>query len=118
RSPPRWRRSACRCPSTRTSRPATSTASSPRSATSMAAERVHRIGLVGAGSMGQLHARVIANDPATELVWVADPDRVAGTAVADRFGSRWIAEPDLAAVDAVVVAAPTHLHHAIAVEVI
>lgn len=84
----------------------------------MAAERVHRIGLVGAGSMGQLHARVIANDPATELVWVADPDRVAGTAVADRFGSRWIAEPDLAAVDAVVVAAPTHLHHAIAVEVI
>lgn len=76
-----------------------------------------RIGLIGAGAMGTLHARVIATSVAAELAWVADPSE-AGYRVAERYGSRWIPEPDFGSVDAVVVAAPTHLHHHVALEVI
>lgn len=76
-----------------------------------------RIGVIGAGSMGALHARVIATSAGAELAWVADPS-VAGYRVAERYGSRWIPEPELGSVDAVVVAAPTHLHHEVALEVI
>lgn len=77
-----------------------------------------RIGLVGAGSMGALHARVITESNRAELAWVADPDPVAGRAVAERHGTLWSAEPLLDAVEAVVVAAPTELHPQIAVEVL
>ncbi len=77
-----------------------------------------RIGLVGGGSMGSLHARAIATNPASTLAWVAEPERERGTALANRFGSVWMEQPDLSSVDAVVVAAPTQLHHALAVCVI
>lgn len=77
-----------------------------------------RVGLVGAGSMGALHARVVAGGPSTELIWVVEPDRAKGTEVAERFGARWRADVDLEAVDAVIVAAPTQFHHAIAVSVL
>ena len=76
-----------------------------------------RIGLVGAGSMGALHARVVAGSENAELAWVADPNDV-GRRVADRFGSVWIPEPDFGSVDAVIVATPTHLHHRMALEVV
>lgn len=68
--------------------------------------------------MGALHARVVAGGPATELAWVVDPDRAAGTHVAERFGSRWMTDIDLETVDAVIVAAPTQFHHDIAVAVL
>ena len=77
-----------------------------------------RIGLIGAGSMGSLHARVIATSEATDLAWVAEPDASRGEPLADRYASRWIPEPELASVDAVIVAAPTEFHHAIARQVI
>ena len=76
-----------------------------------------RIGLIGAGSMGALHARVVAGSENAELAWVADPNDL-GRRVADRFGSVWIPEPDFATVDAVIVATPTHLHHRVALDVI
>ena len=69
-----------------------------------------RIGLVGAGSMGSLHGRVIAAFDATELAWVADPDRAAGERVAERYGSKWLPEPEITGVDAVVIAAPNSTH--------
>jgi predicted dehydrogenase len=77
-----------------------------------------RIGLIGAGSMGSLHARVAATTDATELSWIAEPDSVRGQQVANRFSTRWIAEPDLDSIDAVIVAAPTQFHHAIAMQII
>ena len=77
-----------------------------------------RIGVIGVGMMGSLHARVIATNDATELAWVADPSSAIGEPVAQRLGSRWIPEPDLSVVDAVVVAAPTQVHHQLALELI
>jgi predicted dehydrogenase len=76
-----------------------------------------RIGLVGGGSMGAFHARVVANSDCAELAWVADPDE-SRRGIAERYGSKWIPEPDLGSVDAVVVAPPTHLHREVALEVI
>ncbi len=76
-----------------------------------------RIGLIGAGTMGALHARVVATNERTDLVWIADPDPAA-RAIAQRYGSRWVPEPELSSVDAVIIAAPTQLHRDLALNVI
>ena len=70
-----------------------------------------RIGLVGAGPMGSLHARVLSGSDATELAWIADPDPDIGERVAARFAAKWIPEPDFTGIDAAVIAAPTQFHH-------
>lgn len=70
-----------------------------------------QIALVGAGSMGSLHARVIAQSQDADLACVVDPHRPAGEPLAERFRARWA--PDLAdpaAFDAVVLATPTATH--------
>jgi predicted dehydrogenase len=77
-----------------------------------------RIGLVGAGTMGSLHARVLSGAESTELAWIADPDHVAGERVAQRFATKWLPEPELNGIDAVVIAAPTPLHHTYAMAAI
>ncbi len=78
-----------------------------------------RIGLVGVGSMGLNHARVVAASPRTELVAIVEPRQDAGSEAGERFGARWSADLDgLDGVDAVVVAAATEQHHAITLEVI
>jgi len=69
-----------------------------------------RIGVVGVGTMGALHARVVAGHSKTSLAWVADPDVEVGKRVAARFATTWIPEPELSSVDAVIVAAPTPYH--------
>jgi predicted dehydrogenase len=70
-----------------------------------------RVGLIGAGAMGSLHARVLAGAEATELAWIADPDRESGERIAGRFGAKWLPEPEITGIDAVINAAPTHFHH-------
>ena len=73
---------------------------------------VLRIALVGAGSMGSLHARVISQSERADLAYVVDPNADVGTALAERYGTSW--RPELGAlddVDAVVVAAATEAHH-------
>ena len=78
-----------------------------------------RIALVGAGSMGSLHARVIAGSDRAELTRVIDPREEAGRALADRFGSRWTPEiGSLYDVDAVVLASATEAHHPLALEIL
>jgi predicted dehydrogenase len=79
---------------------------------------VLRVGLIGAGSMGSLHARVLAGSAATELAWIADPDRTAGERLAERFASRWVPEPDISRLDGIVIAAPTEFHHGYAIAVV
>ena len=68
--------------------------------------------------MGSLHARVAATSEFTDLAWIAEPDRARGEHLADRFSTRWIPEAELHNVDAIIVAAPTQFHYAIAVAVI
>jgi predicted dehydrogenase len=77
-----------------------------------------KIGLVGAGTMGALHARVIATGQRTTLGWVSDPSAATGRVIAERYGVPYLPIPDLGAVDAVVVAAPTQVHHRIGLEVL
>ena len=77
-----------------------------------------KIGLIGAGNMGALHARTIFNNALTELAWVCDPQEKIGSGIATKYSSRYINEPDLAAVDAVVIAAPTQFHFNIGSEII
>src|SRR5690348_14103983 len=81
------------------------------------AERPLRVGVVGVGVMGSNHARVFAGLPGTELVGVADPDRKQADFVARTLGC--IAVSDVSELlerdlDAITIAAPTHLHQEIA----
>jgi predicted dehydrogenase len=69
------------------------------------------IALVGAGAMGSLHARVVAESPDAELVCVVDPDRESGEALAERWRSKWLPELDsFRGIDGVIVASPTSSH--------
>jgi hypothetical protein len=76
-----------------------------------------RIGVIGAGVMGSNHARVLAGLPDVSLVGVVDPlpahrkraTELVNCRTFDSF-DELIAE----GVDAVTIAAPTHLHHEIA----
>ena len=81
------------------------------------AEQFLRVGVIGVGVMGSNHARVFAGLPGVTLVGVADPDRKQGDFVARMLGCTSFADfSELldAGVDAVTIAAPTHLHHDIA----
>jgi len=76
-----------------------------------------RVGVVGVGVMGSNHARVFAGLQGAELVGVADPDRRQADFVARTLGCAAVADVaellDLS-IDAITIAAPTHLHHDIA----
>jgi predicted dehydrogenase len=78
-----------------------------------------RIAVVGAGAMGSLHARVVAQSDRVELGYVVDPDREAGELLAERHHATWRPDLDGATyVDAVIVAASTESHHALGREVL
>lgn len=78
-----------------------------------------RIALVGAGNMGSHHARVISQSDRADLAVLIDPREAVGREVAERFGATWAPElPDLAEIDAVVVAAATEAHHQLAMAVL
>jgi myo-inositol 2-dehydrogenase / D-chiro-inositol 1-dehydrogenase len=73
-----------------------------------------RIGVIGAGRIGQVHARSVAGHPDATLVAVADVFVEGATALADEFGARATANAeelfDTSAVDAVIIASPTSTH--------
>jgi len=75
-----------------------------------------KIGVVGTGRMGKLHARVLGEVPEVELVGVADVKADVAEAVAAEHGCRvYAASADMVGdVDAVVVAAPTVSHAEVA----
>jgi len=79
------------------------------------------VGVVGVGVMGSNHARVLSEMAGVRLVGVVDPDRKQRDFVSGAIGCA--AFGDLEAllrrgVDAVTIAAPTHLHHDLALECI
>ena len=78
-----------------------------------------RIGVIGVGVMGSNHARVLAELPGVKLVGVADPDRKRCDQVARSLGCASFSdagELTRRGVDAVTIAAPTHLHRDIAID--
>lgn len=78
-----------------------------------------RIALIGAGQMGSLHARVLAQSTECVFTRVIEPREANGRAIADRHGVPWAADFDaLDDVDAVVVASATETHHDIALRVL
>jgi UDP-N-acetylglucosamine 3-dehydrogenase len=75
-----------------------------------------RVGVIGAGVMGSNHARVLANLPDIKLVGVVDPLEAHRTRATELAKCRTFDTLDALlaeGVDAVTVAAPTHLHHEI-----
>ena len=78
-----------------------------------------RVGVVGVGIMGANHARVFAGLPDVTLVGVADPSsqqrelvtRILGIPAVEHIDD--LLGPGL---DAVTIAAPTHLHHGLALK--
>ena len=76
-----------------------------------------RIAVIGVGSLGRHHARILASLPGVELVAVVDTNRARSEEVAAAHGTTPLVDArDLAGlVDAVTVAVPTELHREIAV---
>ncbi|SJM71292.1 inositol 2-dehydrogenase [Gulosibacter sp. 10] len=74
-----------------------------------------RVGLIGTGRIGQVHAASIAALPETTLQWVADPFIAGANAIAEQYGvanvttdaAEVIAAED---VDAIIIASPTPTH--------
>jgi predicted dehydrogenase len=78
------------------------------------------VGVVGVGALGRHHARILSALPAARFVGVADTsaDRARETAQAHGVEAFGDVEALLAGVDAVTIAAPTEVHHALAVQCI
>jgi predicted dehydrogenase len=76
-----------------------------------------RVGVIGVGVMGSNHARVLSELPGVKLVGIADPDRQRRDFVSNALGCAAFNDAEALmqhGVDAVTIAAPTHLHRDIA----
>lgn len=78
-----------------------------------------RIALVGAGTMGSFHARVVSGSDRAQLARVIDGRKDVGESVASRYGAVWSPElGDLSGIDGVIVAASTEAHDTLAREIL
>ncbi|MDO5035070.1 MAG: inositol 2-dehydrogenase [Actinomycetaceae bacterium] len=73
-----------------------------------------RIGIIGAGRIGRVHARSVAAHPQAKLTLIADPMIESAKEVADAYGAKATTEAsDVFAseeVDAIIICSPTPLH--------
>ncbi|MBT5924415.1 Gfo/Idh/MocA family oxidoreductase, partial [Candidatus Woesearchaeota archaeon] len=83
---------------------------------------MRRVGVIGVGLMGRNHARVYADLENVELVAISDPDEVALTKQANRFGcTKYTNYQDMIEkekLDIVSIAVPTSLHKQVSFNVI
>lgn len=81
----------------------------------MEADKKIKFGVIGAGKIGTFHTRTLAQMKDVHLVGVSDPDsmRAQKLAWANNATPYTKIEELVPQVDAVVIAAPTHLHHQI-----
>lgn len=80
-----------------------------------------RVGVIGVGVMGYNHARVLGDLPGAQMVGIADPDEGQRGRVSALLGCTGVGSVDeliALGVDALVIAAPTHLHHDVALAAI
>lgn len=79
-----------------------------------------RVAVIGAGSMGRNHVRVLGEVPGVELVGVADANLDAACRVAEAHNTRAFGSHqellERERPDAVTIAVPTHAHHAVALD--
>lgn len=71
-----------------------------------------KIGVVGVGYLGRIHAKIYAAMPEVELVGVVDTDQTVAEAIANEHGCAAYTDPDalVGKVDAVSIVVPTSLH--------
>jgi UDP-N-acetylglucosamine 3-dehydrogenase len=77
-----------------------------------------RVGVIGVGIMGSNHARVFADLPGVSLAGIADPDSRQRDFVSGALGCAAHADVEgllAEGMDAVTIAAPTHLHRDLAI---
>ena len=76
-----------------------------------------RVGVIGGGHLGRIHAKLLSANPQCEFVGVADPSSESRSLVQSQLNTTAIEDYRqwLDAVDGVVVAAPTFLHNQIGV---
>jgi predicted dehydrogenase len=79
-------------------------------------EHIMRTAVIGAGHLGQFHARVHSELPECDLRYVADVDLDRAREVAAQYGGEPVADFNqiIGEVDAVSVVTPTSTHHVIA----
>src|SRR5262245_1772103 len=81
-----------------------------------------RAGLIGLGSMGRNHLRVLRGLPGVRLAAIADQDQAVLSAAATASGAQAFVEPMTmlaeADLDAVIIASPTTTHAALALSAI
>lgn len=79
-----------------------------------------RIGVIGVGHLGKIHARLIRNVEGGELAGVVDPVAAARAAVAAELQVAAFADHRqlLGQIDAAIIATPTRFHHAVAAELL
>ncbi|WP_102227082.1 inositol 2-dehydrogenase [Acidimangrovimonas sediminis] len=72
-----------------------------------------RIAILGAGRIGQVHARAVASEPRARLAAIAEPAPEAARAIAERYGCAIRSIDEIAAaddIDAVIICTPTDTH--------
>jgi len=79
---------------------------------------VVKVGVIGVGYLGKLHAQKVASFPEHRFVGVADADALRGRAVAQECGTAFYDDYRrlLRDVDAVSIAVPTTAHHRVAMD--
>ncbi|MDA7979042.1 MAG: Gfo/Idh/MocA family oxidoreductase [Pirellulales bacterium] len=79
-----------------------------------------RVGVIGAGHLGRIHARILSKLAGVRLMGVADPSAEARSQVTDNLRTAAFADHRelIPNIDAAVIAAPTFLHHALGKELI
>ncbi|HUL61729.1 MAG TPA: Gfo/Idh/MocA family oxidoreductase, partial [Methanocella sp.] len=80
-----------------------------------------RVGVIGAGAMGQNHIRTYSNMKGVELAGISDVDRQRVGALAKEYNTRCFTDYNemlKLGLDAVSVVVPTTLHRKVALDVI
>ncbi len=77
-----------------------------------------RVVLIGLGSMGKNHARVLSNISGVQLKTIVDPVYTEKESSFNCEIARTLGQVDLSQIDYAVIAAPTSKHHEIALELI
>lgn len=79
-----------------------------------------RIGLIGAGRMGQFHAKLLAQNPQANFSAIVEADASRGQSLAKKFKTEYLKSPAelLGKVDAAIIATPTPTHHKIGMQLL